>query len=88
MQVSPLRFAPVEMTEFGVVEERQKQRQMQVSPLRFAPVEITEFGGVRVALVEMTEFGWVRFAPVEMTQRLWEGRDGRDGLVVAALLGG
>jgi hypothetical protein len=49
-QISPLRFAPVEMTKGGVIVDRigdHGKNRPQISPLRFAPVEMTK-GGVIV----------------------------------------
>jgi hypothetical protein len=70
-QISPLRFAPVEMTKEGVVVAR-VGRKPQISPLRFAPVEMTK---ARAVVARDSGCGKgkpqispLRFAPVEMTK--------------------
>jgi hypothetical protein len=43
-QISPLRFAPVEMTilfEYSIPRFQERSAEPQISPLRFAPVEMT-----------------------------------------------
>jgi hypothetical protein len=74
-QISPLRFAPVEMTKGRVVVARKRglgMSKLQIFPLRFASVEMTE-GRVVVARKRGLGMGKpqispLRFASVEMTK--------------------
>jgi hypothetical protein len=75
-QISPLRYAPVEMTKVGVVMARSRGlaiEKPQISPLRYAPVEMTK---VRVVMarsrglaIEKPQVPPLRYPPVGMTRR-------------------
>jgi len=55
-EISPLRFAPVEMTKEGTREQLHgTQEHQEISPLRFAPVEMTK-GRTREQLYGSQEY--------------------------------
>src|ERR1700679_4213102 len=72
-QISPLRYAPVEMTKGRVVMARSRGLGMdkpQISPLRYAPVEMTKG---RVVMARSRGLGYGQTA--DLSTALRSGRD-------------